>query len=330
MTQLRCRGRTGLNRIPPTFSHVSLTYENGSVPPGNNPVASRPSSNTSEVSQHIHIESPGHTVTLDKVRILDTEQDYFVRGVKEAVYIRAHQPSLNRDGGRYRLPATFDALLTSSRFRRPESTTRNRTLVSPFHHYHYATRRQPLLREFAWFSRVCDRGFRIRNERTRRQRASSNQPRGYIEQLQRRMLEVMRAYRLTTSTPPDSTTSGNPRLRCRGDKRLSSECSPEIRFSFVPKGSDYIRAPRRARCVRRYGNSSASEAAGQPARDDGVYGQLTATGPGDKFRRDDDFLANGPASDFGLFYTVRLYVLPGEWKIITSIESICTASEGGK
>ncbi|KAI8486040.1 hypothetical protein Bbelb_361400 [Branchiostoma belcheri] len=71
-------------------------------------------------SQHIHIESPGHTVTLDKVRILDTEQDYFVRGVKEAVYIRAHQPSLNRDGGRYRLPATFDALLTSSRFRLPE------------------------------------------------------------------------------------------------------------------------------------------------------------------------------------------------------------------
>ncbi|KAI8514180.1 hypothetical protein Bbelb_085040 [Branchiostoma belcheri] len=77
-------------------------------------------SNTSEVSQHIHIESPGHTVTLDKVRILDTEQDYFVRGVKEAVYIRA-QPSLNRDGGRYRLPATFDALLTSSRFRLPEN-----------------------------------------------------------------------------------------------------------------------------------------------------------------------------------------------------------------
>ncbi|KAI8491760.1 Arachidonate 5-lipoxygenase [Branchiostoma belcheri] len=85
----------------------------------------RPSSNTSEVSQHIHIESPGHTVTLDKVRILDTEQDYFVRGVKEAVYIRAHQPSLNRDGGRYRLPATFDALLTSSRFRLPENDLPN-------------------------------------------------------------------------------------------------------------------------------------------------------------------------------------------------------------
>ena len=56
----------------------------------------------------------------DKVRILDTEQDYFVRGVKEAIYIRANKPSLNRDGGRFRLSGAFDALLTSSRFRIPE------------------------------------------------------------------------------------------------------------------------------------------------------------------------------------------------------------------
>ncbi|KAI8500874.1 hypothetical protein Bbelb_216920 [Branchiostoma belcheri] len=73
----------------------------------------RPSSLSSEVSQHIHIESPGHTVSLDKVRILDTEQDYFLRGIKEAIYIRTLQPLLNRDGGRYKLPGTFDQLLTS-------------------------------------------------------------------------------------------------------------------------------------------------------------------------------------------------------------------------
>ncbi|KAI8514558.1 hypothetical protein Bbelb_071490 [Branchiostoma belcheri] len=65
------------------------------------------------VSQHIHIESPGHTVDLEGVRILDTEQDYFKRGIKEAIYIRALQPSLKRDGGRYRLHTTFDPLLTS-------------------------------------------------------------------------------------------------------------------------------------------------------------------------------------------------------------------------
>ncbi|KAI8514594.1 hypothetical protein Bbelb_071850 [Branchiostoma belcheri] len=65
------------------------------------------------VSQHIHIESPGNTVDLEGVRISDTEQDYFKRGIKEAIYIRALQPSLNRDGGRYRLQTTFDPLLTS-------------------------------------------------------------------------------------------------------------------------------------------------------------------------------------------------------------------------
>ncbi|KAI8510545.1 hypothetical protein Bbelb_114610, partial [Branchiostoma belcheri] len=73
----------------------------------------RPSSVASEVSQHIHIESRGHTVDLEGVRILDTEQDYFKRGIKEATYIRALQPSLNRDGGRYRLQTTFEPLLTS-------------------------------------------------------------------------------------------------------------------------------------------------------------------------------------------------------------------------
>ncbi|KAI8497357.1 hypothetical protein Bbelb_246630 [Branchiostoma belcheri] len=75
----------------------------------------RPSSTTSEVSQHIHIESPGHSVSLDKVKILDTEPEFFARGIKEAIYIRALQPSLNRDGGRHRLSATYDPLLTESR-----------------------------------------------------------------------------------------------------------------------------------------------------------------------------------------------------------------------
>ncbi|KAI8500082.1 hypothetical protein Bbelb_223990 [Branchiostoma belcheri] len=48
-----------------------------------------------------------------ELRILDTEQDYFLRGMKEPMYIRAHHSSLNRDGGRHRLPDTFDPVLTS-------------------------------------------------------------------------------------------------------------------------------------------------------------------------------------------------------------------------
>ncbi|KAI8519750.1 hypothetical protein Bbelb_030070 [Branchiostoma belcheri] len=48
-----------------------------------------------------------------KVKILDSEPDFFARGVKEAVYIRANRPTLNRDGGRHRLYDTYDPLLLS-------------------------------------------------------------------------------------------------------------------------------------------------------------------------------------------------------------------------
>ena len=73
----------------------------------------RPSSTSSEVSQHIHIESPGHKVDLKSVEILDREPRYFERFIREAIYIRAHRPSLNRDGGRFKLPTTYDRLLRS-------------------------------------------------------------------------------------------------------------------------------------------------------------------------------------------------------------------------
>ena len=72
----------------------------------------RPSSTTSEVSQHIHSDSPGHTVSLESVTILDRDPSWFSRGVKEAIYIRAHRPSLNKDGGRFNLSHIWDSQLT--------------------------------------------------------------------------------------------------------------------------------------------------------------------------------------------------------------------------
>ena len=48
---------------------------------------------------------------LEKVEVLDREPRYFERGVKEAIYIRAYQPSLNKDGGRYKLPKVYDPLI---------------------------------------------------------------------------------------------------------------------------------------------------------------------------------------------------------------------------
>ena len=50
----------------------------------------RPSSTSSEVSQlsqHIHNESPGHKIDLEKVKILDREPRWFERGIKEAIYM---------------------------------------------------------------------------------------------------------------------------------------------------------------------------------------------------------------------------------------------------
>ncbi|KAI8489189.1 hypothetical protein Bbelb_331740 [Branchiostoma belcheri] len=42
------------------------------------------------------------------------ESEFFARSIKEAIYIRALQPSPNKDGGRHRLSAAYDLLLTES------------------------------------------------------------------------------------------------------------------------------------------------------------------------------------------------------------------------
>ena len=71
----------------------------------------RPSSTTSEVSKHIHTDSPDHTIMLENTKILEVEHKWFERGVKEAIHIRALKPSLNRDGGRYNLPLIWNNII---------------------------------------------------------------------------------------------------------------------------------------------------------------------------------------------------------------------------
>ena len=57
-----------------------------------------------------HIESSANHIDVEKVNIFDREPRWFERGVKEAIYIRINQPTLNKDGGRYKLPIHYEHL----------------------------------------------------------------------------------------------------------------------------------------------------------------------------------------------------------------------------
>ena len=48
---------------------------------------------------------------LENTEILTTESRWFERGVKEAISIRALNPSLDRDGGRNNFPPVWDNIL---------------------------------------------------------------------------------------------------------------------------------------------------------------------------------------------------------------------------
>ena len=62
-------------------------------------------------TKHIHTDQLEHTEELDNTEILTTEPRWFERGVKDAIFIRALNPSLNRDGGRYNLAPVWDNII---------------------------------------------------------------------------------------------------------------------------------------------------------------------------------------------------------------------------
>ena len=59
----------------------------------------RSSSGPAESAVYTHLKASKHEVDLEDVKVLDRESRWYERGVKEAIWVRAEQPSLNRGGG---------------------------------------------------------------------------------------------------------------------------------------------------------------------------------------------------------------------------------------
>ena len=60
-----------------------------------------------------HSNISGHAVTIDNFSIVGREDQNMKRAIKEALYIRKNNPSLNKNIGKYHLPHIWDEVLVN-------------------------------------------------------------------------------------------------------------------------------------------------------------------------------------------------------------------------
>ena len=58
-----------------------------------------------------HFNITGHSTTIDNFSIVGREHQNLIRSIKEAIYIRVINPSLNMNIGKYPLPHIWDEVL---------------------------------------------------------------------------------------------------------------------------------------------------------------------------------------------------------------------------
>ncbi|XP_051781539.1 uncharacterized protein LOC127527292 [Erpetoichthys calabaricus] len=71
----------------------------------------RASSSGQDSAVYLHLQDSGHSLKDEEVHILDREERWFERGIKEAIYVKKERPSLNRGGGlRVHLSPSYNAV----------------------------------------------------------------------------------------------------------------------------------------------------------------------------------------------------------------------------
>ena len=58
-----------------------------------------------------HSNTSGHDITINNFTIVGREDQNLTRAIKEALFIRVNDPSLNRNIGKYHLPHIWDEVL---------------------------------------------------------------------------------------------------------------------------------------------------------------------------------------------------------------------------
>ena len=61
-----------------------------------------------------HYNTTDHNISIDNVRIVGREDQNLIRTIKEALYIKVNNPSLNRNIGKYHLPHIWDKVLSNT------------------------------------------------------------------------------------------------------------------------------------------------------------------------------------------------------------------------
>lgn len=93
---------------------------------------SRANSSGMDSAVHLHLKEKAHSFEDSNVQILDREDRWFERGVKEAIYVKVEKPSLNRGGGlRHHLSQIYNAVLSSLPRRLNNLASNNRNNCAP-------------------------------------------------------------------------------------------------------------------------------------------------------------------------------------------------------